>query len=323
MGYYLGVDLGGTNIVVGLVDDSAGILFKKAVRTNAPRGPEDICTDIALLCGEVLAEAGQSREDIAWIGIGSPGVIHDNVIIYANNLEFHNVPLGRILEEKTGIRSLLQNDANAAAYGEFVAGTGRGCRSMVAVTLGTGVGGGVILEGRVVTGFGGCAGEIGHMITSVNGRQCTCGKRGCMEAYCSATAIRAMTKEAMERHPDSLMWELVREKGRISAKTPFQAARQGDTAAQEIVAEFLEHLSTGVSNIVGLLQPEVISLGGGVSREGDDILLPLRERVAQLTFLREDQMPRIVTSCLGGDAGLIGAALAGRQAELQEVQFVQ
>ncbi|MDL2232947.1 ROK family protein, partial [Ruminococcaceae bacterium OttesenSCG-928-L11] len=309
MKYYLGVDLGGTNIVAGLVDGDANILARDSVRTNIPRRAEDICGDIAALCARIMQSTGLSMGDVEWIGIGSPGIILDGVVRYANNLQFCEEPLAAMVERMTGKTTLLQNDGNAAAYGELLVGAGRGHRSLIAITLGTGVGGGIVIDNRIHSGFNGAAGEIGHTVIHYGGRLCTCGKAGCIEAYCSATAIRKITAEAMERHPESRMWQHIGQNGRISAKTPFAAAREGDSAAKKVVDEFLLHLSIAVSNAINLLQPEVVCIGGGVSREGDYIIEPVRELVAKQTYLpKEEHRTRIVASQLGDDAGLIGAA---------------
>lgn len=317
MNYYIGIDLGGTNIVAGLVDEGGKILARESVRTNAPRRAEDICDDIAALCAKLMDANSLKAGDIQWVGMGSPGLIFGNTVVFANNLDFHNVPLGTILQRKTGIRTLLQNDGNAAAYGELLVGAGKGHSSLVGITLGTGVGGGIVVGNRIHNGFNGAAGELGHLVIMAGGRECTCGNRGCLEAYCSATAIKRITREAMEQNRDSLLWELCGGSGgTVSAKACFQAQRAGDETGAWIVEDFLQHLAVGVSNMINLLQPEVICIGGGMSKEGDAILLPLREKVETLTYpWLAEQRSKIVLSKLDSDAGLIGAALLGRQTE--------
>lgn len=315
MKHYLGIDLGGTNLVVGVVDEERRIVTSESIKTHAPRPAESICDDIAAIAERLLAELQLAREDIAWAGLGSPGVIHSGVVVYASNLGFDDVPLGRLLQERLGIPVLLENDANAAAYGEFLAGAGRGYQSLTMLTIGTGIGGGIIADSRIWSGFNGAAGELGHIVIEMGGRRCPCGKDGCLEAYCSASSLRKLTQEAMERDKGSLMWELCGgEIDTASAKTPFRAAEQGDEAAKGVVEGFLYALSLGVSNAINLLQPQVFVLGGGVSREGETILAPLRELVKKQTYLKTDeQRPKIVQAELGSEAGLIGAALLGLQ----------
>lgn len=313
--YYLGIDLGGTNIVVGLVDDTGHILVKESIKTKAPRSPESICDDIAVLCKKILAGKGLSPQTVKWAGLGSPGVIHNNVIVYASNLEFHDVPLGKILEERLGIPVHLENDANAAAYGELMAGVGVGYRSLIMLTIGTGIGGGIVADEKIWSGFNGAAGELGHIVVHSGGKVCSCGKVGCLEAYCSANALKKATRKAMEQDKDSVMWQLVGgDLSRISAKTAFDAMRQEDDTGKKLVDEYIFYLSLGVSNAINLFQPEIFCLGGGVSREGETILVPLRKLVIEQTYLKKDeQRPRIVSAMLGGDAGLIGAAMLGKQ----------
>ena len=314
MSYYLGVDLGGTNIAAGLLDDEANIIAKDSARTNPPRSPEAVCDDIARLCAGLLEGAGLKSADIPWIGVGSPGTIYNNRIVYANNLDFRDAPLAEIVCEKTGIPTFLENDANSAALGEWAYGAGRGKSSLVFIGLGTGVGGGIVSEGRILGGFSGAGAEIGHIVIIPGGRRCTCGKRGCFEAYCSATALKAITKEAMERCKESLMWGLCGgESAAVSAKTCFQAQRAGDKAGAQVVEEYLYNLSLGIDIIVNLLQPEVICIGGGVSNEGDAILVPLRELAARHSpSLLDVQRPQILASKLGTQSGLVGAAFLGK-----------
>ena len=312
MEYYLGIDLGGTNIVAALVDKNARIVAKDTVRTNMPRSTDSICDDMAMLCQKLLAGAGLTFADVPWVGIGSPGMICGNVIVYSANLDFHNVSLAELLSQRMGVPVLLENDGNAAALGELFAGAGKGHSSLIEITLGTGVGGGIVIDGKVYSGSTGAAGEVGHMVIHPGGRLCTCGHRGCLEAYCSAVALRAMTQEALESNPESKMKDFLKN-GKVSAKTAFDAARAGDEAGAQVVEEFLEHLAMGIANLTYILQPEIICLGGGVAYEGDAIVLPLRERLAQMTHFNENQRPQIVAGVLGNDAGLIGAALQGLQ----------
>jgi glucokinase len=314
MKYYLGIDLGGTNIAMGLVDESYRILSQISCKTNAPRPAEDICNDIILLYHTLLKNCKLSESDIEWIGIGSPGIIYRDTVSYASNLDFHDVPLSHLLKQRFHKKIFLENDGSAAAYGEFLAGAGKGYHSLVIITLGTGVGGGIIMNDRICSGFNGAGGELGHMIIESNGRKCSCGKNGCLEAYCSASALIKSTKQTMKKHPESILWELCDgDLSAVNGKTAFDGMRRNDPVAAQIVKNFIFHLSIGVSNMINLLQPEIICIGGGISKEGDTIITPLTEYIKQQTYPTE-QTTQIMTAKLGNDAGIIGAAMLGKQA---------
>ena len=313
MRYCLGIDLGGTNIAVGLVElEGKTIVSKKSTKTLAPRSHESIAEDMVSLCNAVARDAGIPLSEIEWIGVGAPGVVKDDVIVVAPNLDWNNVNIAKILHEKTGIATYVANDANAAAYAEYVWGCGVGASSLVAFTLGTGVGGGIIIDGKIWEGINGFAAEIGHMIVEEGGRQCGCGKRGCIEAYCSASAIVREAKRAMKLYPDSKMWELVDGNiDRMNGYYPFVAKRDGDFAASEVVDSFINYLAIGISNIINILQPEVVCIGGGISGEGDNILVPLRNRIKYLSFGKDTSRTRIEIAKFRNDAGIIGAGLLG------------
>ena len=306
--YRIGVDLGGTNIAAGIVDDHYRILHKGSVKTALPRPAEAICQDIDGLCRRLCEEAGISFDDIEAIGIGSPGSISRGVVKRAGNLGFRNVPLADMVSALTNKPVSLKNDANAAALGELIAGSGKQCSSLIAVTLGTGVGGGIVLDGKIVEGFCGAGGEVGHIVVSPNGLPCTCGNRGCLEAYCSATALIQATKEAMIAHPESLLNTLATP-DTVNGKTAFDGMRAGDPAATEVVDTFITMLSYGVVSMIRTIQPEVICIGGGLSKEGETLLAPLRDKVwAQIRCDTEEARTKLVVATLGNDAGIIGAA---------------
>ena len=301
----IGIDLGGTKIAAGLVDDNYAIVCKAERRTEASRPAGEIVKDIVAVARELYDQAGGSVQSI---GMGVPGTIDNQkgTIAYTTNLPFQNEPVVAVLSAACNVPVFLGNDANAAALGEVYAGAGGGCRSLLMVTLGTGIGGGVIIGGKIHEGFNGVAGEIGHMSIVYDGRICGCGRPGCFEAYASASALVAQTQEAMQEHPDSLMW---RASGKIDARTPFIYAREGDAAAQAVVDRYIDYLASGVANLINILQPEVVCIGGGVSGEGENLLAPLRERVNAIEYMRMDPRSRIVRATLGNDAGIIGAAL--------------
>ena len=313
--YRIGVDLGGTNIAAGLVDESYKIVRKKSVPTGAERAPELIVDDMARLCRALCEEARVELSEIVSVGIASPGIAnHDTgVVEYANNLPFINFPIASMLSERfEGKPVYIENDANAAALGEAVAGAAKGTRSSVMITLGTGVGGGIIIDGKVYSGFNYAGAELGHIVVEHDGRQCSCGRKGCWEAYSSATALIKMTKEKLEECQARKRKTIMADAPRISGRTAFDAMRAGDEAGKEVVETYLSYLGTGMVNIVNIFQPEVISVGGGVSGEGqwlvDALLVKIRAEeyghgVVPGTKVRIAQ--------LGNDAGIVGAAVLG------------
>ena len=316
MGYYMGIDLGGTNIKAGVVDDAFRIIGRAKAKTGIPRPAEEVMDAMAECAKAAAADAGVPWEQIRQVGIGVPGTANEEtgVVEYANNLLFENVPMREYLQKRLHKEIDITNDANAAALGEVLAGAARGASNAVAVTLGTGVGGGIIIDGRLFTGFHYGGAELGHMGIVLGGRKCTCGRRGCLEAYASATGLLRSTKEAMEAFPDSLMWELARENGgNVSGRTAFLAAGRGDAAAQAVVNDYIQHLGYGLASIINILAPEILVIGGGVSNEGENLLRPLVECVRPQLYIRTpEKQTRIVLATLGNDAGLIGAAFLSR-----------
>lgn len=313
--YRLGIDLGGTNIVAGVVDDSFKIIATAKRKTNCPRPAEEIVKDMAEVSLEAIAKAGLEAKDIVSAGVGSPGSINptEGIVVYSNNLGFFNLELSKLLKEKTGIDFYLDNDANAAAYGELIAGAGKGVNNFVMLTLGTGVGGGVIIDGRMLTGSNYAGAELGHTVVDINGQMCSCGRQGCFEAYASATALIRQTKQAMVKYPNSIMWDIV--KGDIDAVnglTAFDAMRKGDEAGKSVVDKYIYYLSVGVSNMINIFQPEILCIGGGVSKEGDNIIVPLQKMVDGENYARLMEKKAVIKAAeLGNDAGIIGAAYLG------------
>ncbi len=313
--YRLGIDLGGTNIVAGVVDENFKIVATAKRKTNCPRPAEEIVNDMAEISLEAIAKAGIKVEDIESAGVGSPGSINptDGVVVYSNNLGFFNLELSKLLKEKTGIDFYLDNDANAAAYGELIAGAGKGVNNFVMITLGTGVGGGAIIDGKMLTGSNYAGGELGHTVIDINGQMCSCGRQGCFEAYASATALIRQTKQAMVKYPNSVMWEIV--KGNIDAVnglTAFDAMRKGDEAGKAVVDKYIYYLSVGIANMINIFQPEILCIGGGVSKEGDNIIVPLQKIVDGENYARLMEKKAVIKAAeLGNDAGIIGAAYLG------------
>ena len=312
--YKVGVDLGGTNIVAGVIDDSYKIIAKAKLKTNVPRPAEEIFDDIAKCVEQAVENANITLDDVESVGIGTPGSVDKKagIIQFANNLYFENVHIVEYLEKKLpGMTFRIENDANCAALGEAIAGAGKGRSSFVAVTLGTGVGGGYILNGKLVTGCNGAGGEFGHTVIKFDGEECNCGRRGCWERYASATALVNQTKDAMLKNKESLMWK--RADGKIenvNGRTAFDAMRDGDEIAKKVVKTYIDYIAVGTINLINELQPELICFGGGISNEKENILAPLRERIDKFRYSRyADTQTEICSAVLGNDAGIIGAAL--------------
>ena len=315
--YTIGIDLGGTNIVASVVDDDYNIIGTSKTPTNSPRSADEIFDDIADVCEEAVKTAGLTMEDIDSVCMGTPGTVNqDGVIEFANNLAFNNVPARTMLAKrinKPEEKVFIENDANCAALGEAYAGCGNGAKDFVAVTLGTGVGSGVIIGGKIVNGVNYAGGECGHMVIVVDGEQCSCGRKGCWEAYASATALIRQTKKAMEEYPDSLMHKLAKEEGKVSGRTAFDAMRLGDIAGIKVVDDYIKYVACGLINIVNALQPEIICIGGGICNEGETLMKPLRRFVQSERYsIHSKIQTKIVKAELGNDAGVIGAALLGK-----------
>lgn len=312
--YRIGVDLGGTNIVSAVVDENNKIIARASEKTNAPRPAEDIFDDIAKTIRNAVANAGLKMEDIASIGVGTPGSVNKakGLIEFANNLGFDNVPAYDLLSTRTGCTNIyFDNDANCAALGEAVAGAGKGVKNFVAITLGTGVGSGIVVNGKLVTGLNYAAGEMGHMVIVYNGEQCNCGRKGCWERYSSATALIKQTKEAMLTDPFSKMWDIVDgDIKNVNGRTAFDGMRAGDGTAQKVVSNYMSYLACGMTNIINTFQPDVLCVGGGVGNEKENLLGPVRMLVQnEIYSIHAEKQTKICAAELGNDAGIIGAAL--------------
>lgn len=312
---YIGVDIGGTNLVAGLVNEECEILERVKRPTRPERGEMAVLNDVVELCIEVVAKAGMNMEDIKWVGVGSPGSVdvENGIFMFAGNVPFNYTPVANILREKLNRPIHISNDADAAALGEVYAGTAKDCNSALLVTLGTGIGGGIILNRKIYSGFNGMGGEIGHMTIEVDGWPCTCGRNGCWEAYASATGLIRMTKEAMEANSDSALHETAKEEGKVSARTAFVAARKGDAAGKAVVDKYIKYLAEGLTNMINIFQPEMLCIGGGVCNEGDYLMLPVIEYIRREQFKGSDKQTVIQVAQLGNDAGIIGAAMLGKQ----------
>lgn len=314
MKYYIGIDLGGTNIKAGVVDEQFNIITKATCKTNLPRPAEEICADMAETAIRAVEQAGLTLNEIESIGIGTPGIANSatGIIEYSNNLGFENFAVVKMMKSLIPKPCYVENDANAAAYGEFVAGAAKNANNAVCITLGTGVGGGIIIDRKIYSGFNFAGSEIGHTVIDPNGPVCTCGRKGCFEVFSSATGLIRMTKEAMEYNPASLLHKAAEEEGKVSARTAFNAMRMGDDTAKAVVDKYIKYLACGITNTINIFQPDILCIGGGVCNEGDPLLIPLKELVAKEVYTRNSpKNTEIVIAQLGNDAGIIGAAFLG------------
>lgn len=315
--YYLGVDLGGTNIAIGLVNEEFKIVLKDKVPTGASRPLSDIMDDMADLCKSVVKQAGITFDDVAYAGIAAPGSVDPKkgMVRYTNNIKMENFPICEELKKRTPLKAVyLENDANAAALAEAKVGAGKGHSSLVMITLGTGVGGGIVIDGKLYSGFNYSGAELGHTVIEMGGRPCTCGRLGCFEAYSSATGLIRMTKEKMMDSASSMMWELAKNNlERVSGRTAFDAAKKGDKAGKEVVDMYIKYLACGLTNMVNIFQPEVLCIGGGVCGEGNYLLKPLVKSIRRAEYGAATQTDfcQIKIAELGNDAGIIGAAALG------------
>lgn len=308
---YIGIDLGGTNIGVGIVDDNGKIIAKSSVPTNAKRGYSEIVKDMARLSKKLLKENNISESDIKGVGIGCPGTVDtkEGIVVFSNNIRMENVPLGEEFKKYFDVDVTILNDAEAAAFGEYKI-NGNGADSFIFITLGTGVGGGIVINGKIYNGFNCAGGELGHITLVHDGIPCNCGNIGCWEAYASVTALIKQTKEAMERNPESLMNKIAKRDGKVSGITAFEAAKAGDETGIEVVKKYLEYVASGLVSIVNIFQPEKIVIGGGISKEGDYLLEPVKEYCYSHEYNKDRKKTDIRIATLFNDAGIIGAALA-------------
>lgn len=315
--FTVGLDLGGTNIKAGLLDEAGRLVHRKAIPTEGERGYAHVVSRLAAVVGDLLAEAHVNRAEVIGVGLGSPGPMspEDGIVHGAPNLPgWVNVPVQRDLSSATGLPVMLDNDANLYALGEFTAGAGRASRDMVLLTLGTGIGGGIILNGQLFRGRHGNAGEVGHMLVVPDGRACPCGQRGCLERYASATAVAERFADAVRAGEPSLLAERIHAGVGVSSRE-IAAAAGTDALAGRIWDEACRFLAVACVNLQHVLNVEQIVLGGGMIGAGELLLRPVREHFERLTWRVAKDAPRIELARLGDDAGIIGAAAAARELE--------
>ena len=307
---YIGIDLGGTNIAAGIVREDGKIVVQSSVPTLSQRPTDEIVKDMVFLSKQLIK---LELNDIEAVGIGCPGTINFETgeVIYSNNIKMEHYMLAKEFQKYLNLPVKIDNDANCAAMGEYIV-SGNNVPIFMFITLGTGVGSGLILNGKVFRGFNGAASEAGHITLVSGGEPCTCGKRGCWETYASVTALIRQTKVAMEKNPESLMHEIAKAEGKISGRTSFDAAKQGDKAAQAVVKQYAQYVADGIVSVENVLQPDIISVGGGISREGEYLLQPVCEYAAANGFNKFMPKTKIVTAQSFNDAGIIGAAMIAK-----------
>ncbi len=315
--YYLGIDLGGMSIKAGICDDNGNILFKDTCPTVRDEDGDRIIKDMAQLCLKVVFEAGLTVDDIEYAGVASPGSADNErgIIIYASTLPFLNYPIAAKLSELTGIKKIyIDNDANAAAKGEATYGAAKGYKNSLFVTIGTGVGGGIIIDGKVYPGFNFSGAELGHIVIVKDGLDCPCGRKGCLESYASATALIEQTKTKMLEDKNSVMWQICGgDIEKVNGKTVFDAMLENDESAYDVYKEYIEYLASGITSFINIFQPEVLSIGGGISKQGDILINPIREIVEREQYSRHCEKKTLIkVAQLGNDAGIIGAASLGK-----------
>jgi len=312
--YRVGIDLGGTNIAVGIVDEQGKMTYKDSTLTlHAQRTSEELVEAMAEFTLQVVKAAGLTLDDIISVGIGSPGTpdAKNGILLYANNLNMFNVPMREIMQRTINKPIYIGNDANCAALGEVVAGGAKETDTAIMITLGTGVGGGIVINNKIYDGFNNAGGELGHFVMVVDGEYCTCGRNGCFEAYSSATALINQTIKAAKENPESEINKIVNnDLDKIDGKTAFDAMRAGDTAGKAVVENYIRYLGEGIVSLINIFQPEVLLIGGGISKEKEALFGPLNEMAKKYAYSKdESKQTKIMPAVLGNDAGIIGAAM--------------
>ena len=311
---YIGIDVGGTGIQMGVVDEKGQIIAKGAIVTRTDIPFEDQVKAMADCALETLEKSGHTLIELASIGLGIPGIADQKtgVVPFCTNLGWKNVPLRETFQKYIDKPIFIDNDATVAGLAESVAGVSANTDSSVFLTLGTGVGAGIVIHGKVWSGFHGVGSEVGHMIMEIDGEPCSCGNRGCLERYTSATAIIRMAREAVAKHADSLIMSLCGgDPSLINAKMVFDAAREGDEQGLKVFRRYARYLGQAIATIVNFFDPEVIVLGGGVSKAGKFLLDAVREEAPKYCIYKSMPISRIELAELGPDAGIIGAAMLG------------
>lgn len=312
--YYIGIDLGGTTIKGGIVSEDGDIIRHMSVPTMPEREGHQIIKSIADLALDLIKQEGLDLNDVHSIGIGSPGLIDskNKVIVSSSNINFDNINVEEEMKKYTNLPIYLENDANCATIAEFVCGSMKGYKNGIMLTIGTGIGGGIILDGKLAKGSYLGEGELGHTIIDyTGGGYCGCGQKGCLEVFCSANAIIKYAKELLKENKNSKILELATSFDDIDAKNIFDAYDLGDNIASEVIERFNTYLAIGIVNFINIFRPAIISIGGGASARGEKLTAPIEE-IAQKMIYGNGFETKIVPAILGNDAGIIGAAMISK-----------
>ena len=321
MRFVLGIDIGGTNLVVGCVAENGSALHAEASEpTHAEAGSSDVVDRLVTLAERSIARTRREVPGarIVGVGVGAPGPLdtRSGIVLLTPNLGWVNLPLRQIIHDRLGLPAALDNDANCAVLGEWWVGAARGTRHAIGLTIGTGIGGGIILDGHLYHGASDVAGEIGHTTIDTEGRRCKCGNYGCLEAYASGPNIAVRAREALEAGAESILpGQVGGDLERITAQTVYEAAARGDELALEVVNDTAKFLAVGVANLLNVFNPEVVVICGGVTLAGDHLFVPLRREVSRRAFKPAVAACRIVPGELVGTAGVYGAAKVFLDAE--------
>jgi len=309
--FRIGIDLGGTGIKAGVIDQDKKIICKVSIPTGADRPFEQVVSDMARAASLAAEQAGMKLDEFRCVGCGMPGVLDakNGIVKLAGNLGWENTPILSELKKHITIPVFIGNDANCAVIGEAIAGAASGYDNVLMLTLGTGVGGGIILNRKLFVGGDGMGAELGHMHLRFGGEHCTCGIDGCLEAYASVTALIHQTEAAMQAHPETAMHAFARANGGVDGRTSFTCAQQGDAIAAQVVEQYMRYLAAGIGSYVSIFRPDIVLLGGGLSNQGENLLQPLRVLVREYVFAGNViGIPPIKRATLGNDAGIYGAA---------------
>lgn len=314
--YRIGIDLGGTTIKAGLVNGQHEIVMSLSVPTKSERKAEEVLADMVALCSRLMSTCQIEETEVLSIGIGCPGLVQSEkgIILSSSNLNFTEVDVRSFFKQHYQIPVYVENDANCAALGEALAGAAKGATSAIVITLGTGVGGGLIMNGKIYTGAFFGAGEIGHQVINIHEtKSCGCGRKGCYEQYASASALVRMAEAAAQAHPESLMSQKVKEtEGQeMNGKIIFASAHEKDPIALEVLDTYYRYVAYGAANLINILEPEMIVLGGGISAQGDYIVKPIEKYIQEQMYGGLNLKTKVSAAKLGNDAGIIGAALLG------------
>ncbi len=313
--FYIGIDLGGTHIAAGVTDSAGRILARDSTPTRAERPYQAVIADMAACALSALDQSGHSLEEVAALGVGIPGIADNETgtVIFCTNLGWHDVPLRQQLQRHLPLSVWIDNDATLAGYAESVAGISKGLRSSVFLTLGTGVGGGIVIDGKPWAGAHGVGSEIGHATLLADGEPCTCGKRGCVERYCSATALIRMAAEVCTMHPScAMMQQAGGDMGRINGRLVIDLAKAGDPLATQVFLQYAHYLALTVNSIISFLDPDMIVLGGGISNAGEFLTRAVEKELPDILMFKTQPHAKVALASLGNDAGIIGAALIGK-----------